>query len=36
MYSDLMEKSGNNPQELLDSTQRDVDSIKAKLAELSL
>jgi cysteinyl-tRNA synthetase len=36
MYSDLMEKSGSNPQELLDSTQRDVDSIKEKLSELSL
>ena len=35
-YKDLMAKTGNNPQELLDSTQKEVDSIKAKLAELSL
>ena len=36
MYADLMEKSGNNPQELLDTTQKEVDSIKAKLSELAL
>jgi cysteinyl-tRNA synthetase len=36
MFADLMEKSGNNPQELLDSTQSEVDSIRAKLSELSL
>eukprot|EP00578_Thalassiosira_sp_NH16_P004174 CAMPEP_0181140108 /NCGR_PEP_ID=MMETSP1071-20121207/35134_1 /TAXON_ID=35127 /ORGANISM="Thalassiosira sp., Strain NH16" /LENGTH=803 /DNA_ID=CAMNT_0023227049 /DNA_START=118 /DNA_END=2529 /DNA_ORIENTATION=+ len=35
-YKDLMEKSNNNPQELLDSTQKEVDTIKAKLEELSL
>jgi len=35
-YKALMDKCGNNPQELLDSTQRDVDSIKARLEELSL
>jgi cysteinyl-tRNA synthetase len=35
-YNDLMTKSGNNPQELLDGTQREVDYIKSKLAELSL
>ena len=36
MYSDLMEKSGNNPQELLNSTQKEVENIKTKLSELSL
>ena len=36
MYADLMEKSGNNPQEVLDSTQKEVDNIKAKLSELAL
>jgi len=35
-YQDLMEKCGNNPQELLDSTQKEIDAIKAKLDELSL
>lgn len=35
-YKVLMEKCGNNPQELLESTQKEVDHIKAKLAELSL
>jgi len=35
-YQDLMEKCGNNPQELLDSTQREIDAIKSKLDELSL
>jgi cysteinyl-tRNA synthetase len=35
-YRDLMEKCGNNPQELLDSTQREIDAIQAKLDELSL
>ena len=35
-YKDLMATTGNNPQELLDSTQKEVDSIKAKVAELSL
>jgi len=35
-YNDLMTKSDNNPQELLDGTQREVDYIKSKLAELSL
>lgn len=35
-YQDLMEKSGNNPQELLDSTQKEVDTLNAKLLELSL
>ena len=35
-YTDLMEKSGNNPQEVLDATQKEVDSIKAKLDVLSL
>ncbi|KAL7489801.1 hypothetical protein ACHAW6_015517 [Cyclotella cf. meneghiniana] len=36
MYADIMEKSCNNPQELLDSVQQEVDTIKAKLSELSL
>jgi cysteinyl-tRNA synthetase len=36
VYQDLMEKSGNNPQELLDSTQKDVDALNAKLLEISL
>ena len=35
-HQDLMEKCGNNPQELLDSTQREIDIIKAKLNELTL
>jgi len=35
-YKDLMEKSGNNPGELVDATQKEVDGIKAKLEELSL
>ena len=35
-YNDLMEKSGNNPQELLDSAQKEVDTIQAKLDALSL
>merc|ERR1711957_968220 len=35
-YKDLMDKSGNNPQELQDTAQKVVDSIKAKLKELSL
>jgi len=35
-YKDLMEKSGNNPQELLDATRKEVEGIKAKLEELSL
>ena len=35
-YKDLMDKSGNNPQTLLDSTQQEVDTIQAKLNELSL
>jgi len=35
-YKDLMDKSGNNPQELLDATQTEVDAIKFKLSELSL
>mmetsp|Transcript_25766 Transcript_25766/g.55651 ORF Transcript_25766/g.55651 Transcript_25766/m.55651 type:complete len:799 (-) Transcript_25766:74-2470(-) len=35
-YKDLMEKSGNHPQGLLDSTQKEVDSIKRKLDSLSL
>eukprot|EP00571_Detonula_confervacea_P006473 CAMPEP_0172327602 /NCGR_PEP_ID=MMETSP1058-20130122/59915_1 /TAXON_ID=83371 /ORGANISM="Detonula confervacea, Strain CCMP 353" /LENGTH=803 /DNA_ID=CAMNT_0013044683 /DNA_START=46 /DNA_END=2460 /DNA_ORIENTATION=+ len=35
-HKDLMEKSGNNPQEIVDSTQKEVDTIKAKLEELSL
>ncbi|KAL3797528.1 hypothetical protein HJC23_009892 [Cyclotella cryptica] len=36
MYADIMEKSSNNPQELLDSVQGEIDTIKAKLADLSL
>lgn len=35
-YQDLMEKSGNNPQELLDLTQKEVDALKSKLSELSM
>ncbi|KAL7535807.1 hypothetical protein ACHAWF_005277 [Thalassiosira exigua] len=35
-YKELMEKSGNNPEELLAATQKEVDGIKAKLEELSL
>mmetsp|Transcript_21159 Transcript_21159/g.38307 ORF Transcript_21159/g.38307 Transcript_21159/m.38307 type:complete len:803 (-) Transcript_21159:92-2500(-) len=35
-YKDLMEKSGDNPQELMDGTLKEVDSIKRKLEELSL
>lgn len=35
-HKDLMDKSGNNPHVLLDSTQKEVDTIKAKLEELSL
>ena len=35
-YNDLMEKSGNNPQEMLDSAQKEVDTIQAKLDALSL
>jgi cysteinyl-tRNA synthetase len=35
-YQDLMEKSGNNPQELLDLTQKEVDALKSKLSELSV
>lgn len=35
-YQDVMEKSGDNPQELLDATQKEVDILKAKLLELSL
>ncbi|KAL7543191.1 hypothetical protein ACHAXR_012909 [Thalassiosira sp. AJA248-18] len=35
-YKDLMEKSGDNPEELLDAALKEVDSIKAKLEELSL
>ncbi len=35
-YNDLMEKCGNNPQDLLDSTQKEIDIINAKLDELTL
>ncbi|KAL3815386.1 hypothetical protein ACHAXA_010991 [Cyclostephanos tholiformis] len=35
-YQDLMEKSGNNPQELLESTQKQIDALNATLLELSL
>jgi len=35
-YKDLMDKSGNNPQEVLESTQKQVDDIQAKLKELSV
>jgi cysteinyl-tRNA synthetase len=35
-YQDLMEKCGNNPQELLDLTQKEVDALKSKLSELSM
>lgn len=35
-YQDLMERCGNNPQELLDFTQKEIDVINAKLTELSL
>lgn len=35
-YSDLMKKTSDNPQGLLDDMQKDVDGIKAKLDELSL
>lgn len=35
-FKDLMQKSCNNPQELLESTQKDVASVKARLDKLSL
>merc|ERR1711966_407738 len=35
-YKDLMQKSGNNPQESLESAQKDVASVKARLDKLSL
>lgn len=35
-YKDLMEKSGDNPQQVVDATQNDIDGIKAKLEKLSL
>ena len=35
-YQELMEKSGNNPQKLFDSTQKEIDALKEKLVELSL
>eukprot|EP00986_Skeletonema_menzelii_P014181 scaffold9079_cov145-Skeletonema_menzelii.AAC.1 len=35
-YKDLMEKSGDNPQELLSAAQKEVDDIKEKLSSLSL
>lgn len=35
-YNDLMEKSSNNPQQLLDEKQNEVDSLKAMIEELSL
>ena len=35
-YKGLMEKSGNNPQELLDAAQKEVETIQAKLNQLSL
>lgn len=35
-YNDLMDKSGNNPQELLAAAQKEVDDIKEKLSKLSL
>ena len=35
-YNDLMDKSGNNPQEFLAAAQKEVDDIKEKLSKLSL
>ena len=35
-YGDLMERSGGDPQGLVDAAQREVDEIKAKLDALSL
>ena len=36
VFSDLMEKSGNNPQEILSAAQKQVDDIMEKLSNLSL
>ena len=36
LYNDLMEKTNNNPQELLQATQSEVDDIKNQLSALSL
>mmetsp|Transcript_35326 Transcript_35326/g.77392 ORF Transcript_35326/g.77392 Transcript_35326/m.77392 type:complete len:806 (+) Transcript_35326:114-2531(+) len=36
VYNDLMVKTGGSPQELLDATQKEVDSLKHQLSKLSL
>ena len=36
LYNDLMEKTNNNPQELVQATQSEVDDIKKQLSALSL